>query len=199
MSLTPQEERLVRVSAAIVLGDWRALQRLRAEAPPGEPDRAWREAVLQSHLFAGFPRLVEAYEVLDRAGGLGPPDSDEVRSEPDLPDRGRPLFDLIYADQSAAVRTKLTTYHPDFAAWIAGHAYGRVLTRPGLTPRQRELLAVASLATLGQSRQLTSHARGALHCGATNQDLADVFSALTPLVAAPLLQSAQSTLARLLD
>jgi 4-carboxymuconolactone decarboxylase len=198
MSLTPKEERLARVSAAIVLGDWDTLERLRAEAPPGEPDREWREAVLQSHLFAGFPRLVEAYEVLERAGGLGPPDAAEVRSEPDLPTRGAELFDQIYADQAPAVRAKLASYHPDFAAWIAGHAYGRVLTRPGLPPRPRELLAVASLAALGQTRQLTSHARGALHCGATPTDLADVFTALTPLVPPTVLHSAQTTLRRLL-
>ncbi len=198
MTLAPREERLARVSAAIVLGDWNALARLRADAPPGEPDRAWREAILQSHLFAGFPRLVEAYEVLARAGGLGSPEPDELRAEPDLPDRGRPLFDRIYAENAPAVRALLTSYHPDFAAWIAGHAYGRVLTRPGLDPRTRELLAVASLTALGQDRQLTSHARGALHCGATPEDLTAILSAIAPLVDSTRLESARTVIQRLL-
>lgn len=167
MSLSAKDARLVRLSTAIVLGRWDDLRRLRARAPSGEPDRAWREAALQTHLFAGFPRLVEAYGVLERAGGLGPLDEGEYRAEPDRPERGAELFARIYAASAGEVRELLRRHHPDFADWVAGHAYGRVLARPGLEPGRRELLAVAALAALGQERQLASHARGALRCGAS--------------------------------
>ena len=59
MTLTAKDTRLVRLSAGIALGAWDEVRTLRQEAPAGEPDRAWREIVLQSHLFAGFPRVVE--------------------------------------------------------------------------------------------------------------------------------------------
>ena len=60
MSLSPGDRLLARLSAAVVLGDWEGLRALRAQAPPGQPDRRWREALLQTHLFAGFPRTIEA-------------------------------------------------------------------------------------------------------------------------------------------
>jgi 4-carboxymuconolactone decarboxylase len=171
MALSEEERRLVRLFAAIVLGDWDEAARVRRSAPPGEPDRAWRETVLQTHVFAGFPRTVEAYGVLDAAGGLGKPDPDEALSETDQPARGRELFERIYAGHAQRVRESLASGHPDFAAWIEGHAYGRVLARPGLAPDRRELLAVVALAAFAQERQLASHVRGALRCGATAGDV----------------------------
>ena len=177
MTLSAKDRRLAAVSVAIVQGHWERLARLRREAPSGEPDREWREAVLQTHLFAGFPRLVEAYEVLGRWGGLGPLEADEARAESDRPGEGRQLFERIYADKAASVLARIRTHHPDFGDWIEGHAYGRVLARPGLSPDRRELCAVACLAALGQERQLASHARGALRCGATREQVLDVLSA----------------------
>jgi len=178
MTLSSHDTRLVRLITAVVLGDWKGLAELRRAAPAGEPDRGWRETVLQAHLFAGFPRVVEAYGVLGANGGLGRPEADELRDEPDLPERGAELFDRIYGDHADRVRRFLHEGHPDFAAWIAGHAYGRVLTRPGLAADRRELLAVAALAATGQERQLASHARGALRCGASVSEVRAVIETI---------------------
>jgi alkylhydroperoxidase/carboxymuconolactone decarboxylase family protein YurZ len=177
-----RDRRLARLFAAIVLGRWDEAVALRRAAPAGEPDRAWREAVLQTHVFAGFPRTVEAYAVLASAGGLGALDADERLGETEQPERGRALFERIYAGDSERVRELLLAGHPDFAKWIEGHAYGRVLSRPGLSPARRELLAIAGLAALGQDRQLASHARGALRCGATREDVHAVLEAIRDLV-----------------
>ena len=182
MVLTDRDRRLLRLSTAVVLGHWQALGALRDEAPGGEPDRGWREAVLQAHLFAGFPRVVEALSVLGAHGGLGEPAADEVRAEPDLPQRGTELFDRIYGDHADRVRRFLSAAHPDFADWVAGHAYGRVLTRPGLPADRRELLAVAALAATDQDRQLASHARGSLRCGATVEEVRGAVESVRDLI-----------------
>lgn len=167
MSLTDLERRLVRLFAACVLGRFDEVARLRRAAPAGEPNRAWRETLLQVHVFAGFPRLVEAYGVLAAEGGLGELAAEEILGERDQHARGRALFERIYRNDADKVRAFLVAGHPDFADWIEGHAYGRILARPGLEPAQRELLAVAALTVLGQERQLASHVRGAVRCGAT--------------------------------
>ncbi|MBK7877955.1 MAG: carboxymuconolactone decarboxylase family protein, partial [Planctomycetes bacterium] len=172
MTLADRDARLVRLFAAAVLGRFDVVRALRARAPGGEPDRAWREVVLQVHVFAGFPRLVETYGVLEAAGGLGTIEPDEAlgdRSAEAARADGRALFERIYASDAPAVHGMLARHHPDFARWIEEHAYGRVLARPGLEPRLRELCAVAALAVLGQERQLASHVRGALRCGATRR------------------------------
>lgn len=168
--MNAKAERLVRLSATIVAGDWDAVRALRAAAPEGEPDRAWREVVLQSHLFAGFPRVVEAFEVLDEAGGLGTWEAGEDESDWS-PARGDELFERIYGSGTDAVRERLASFHPNYAAMIREHAYTRVLTRPGLDAATRELCAVAALIVLGTDRQLASHARGAVRCGASAEDV----------------------------
>lgn len=182
MTLDARDTRVLRLSTAIVLGAWDEVLRIRAAAPPGEPDRAWREAVLQAHVFAGFPRVVEAYGVLQAAGGLGQLEPDEVLDEPELPERGRELFERIYADHSARIGQFLRDSHPDFARWIEGHAYGRILTRPGLSAARRELLAVAALAAFGQERQLASHVRGALRCGASESEVVEALQCVRDLI-----------------
>src|SRR5687767_6157714 len=77
MALSPADRRLVRLFTACVLGRFDVVRELRSSAVPPEPDRRWREAVLQVHVFAGFPRLVEAYGVLALEGGLGEEGPDE--------------------------------------------------------------------------------------------------------------------------
>ncbi len=183
MSLDESDRRLVRLFAAAVLGRFDEVVRVRRSAAPGEPDRRWRETVLQVHVFAGFPRQVELYGVLESCGGLGPFDPDEIAGDSgDDRDRGRALFEQIYRDDSPAVREMLARHHPDFARWIAEHAYGRVLSRGGLPADRRELLAVVALAALGQERQLASHARGAMRCGATRAELDDALDCVADLI-----------------
>jgi alkylhydroperoxidase/carboxymuconolactone decarboxylase family protein YurZ len=57
-----------------------------------------------------------------------------------------------------------------------------VLTRAGLDPARRELLSVACLAALGQERQLASHLRGAIACGAEPREIRDALEAVADLV-----------------
>jgi len=196
MALGGKDRRLLRLFAAVVLGNWEVVGELRRAAPAGEPDRAWRETVLQAHVFAGFPRVVEAYGVLGAAGGLGTPEAEEVLAEAEQPARGRALFERIYGDHAERVRRFLRQGHPDFAAWIEGHAYGRILSRPGLPADRRELLAVAALAALGQDRQLASHARGSLRCGATAEEVHGVLETIADLVDPERRERAERVLAR---
>ncbi|MEO6709896.1 MAG: carboxymuconolactone decarboxylase family protein, partial [Planctomycetota bacterium] len=177
-----RERRLARLFTVVVLGDWEKLRRERHAAPAGEPDRGWRECVLQAHIFAGFPRVVEAYGVLASCGGLGQIEPEELLAESDQPERGRALFERIYEKEAVRVREMLRAGHPDFERWIEGHAYGRILSRPGLEPRTRELLAVAGLAALGQDRQMASHARGALRCGARPEEVGEVIESVADLI-----------------
>lgn len=191
-ALGDKDRRLVRLFAACVLGRFDEVARLRREAPAGEPDRAWREALLQVHVFAGFPRLVEAYGVLASEGGLGRVEPEEVLGESDQHARGRALFDRIYQTDADKVRGLLAAGHPDFAQWIEGHAYGRILARPGLLPAQRELLACAALAVLGQERQLASHVRGAVRCGAGAEAVRAVIDTVADLAGAERAESART-------
>ncbi len=197
MSLTDPDRRLLRLFLACVVGNWEEVRRLRRAASAGEPNRRWREALLQVHLFAGVPRQVEAAGVLVTAGGLGTLDPDELEGTSDVRERGAALFDRIYADDSDAVRGMLARGHPDFERWVLEHAYGRVLSRPGLPPDRRELLAVVALAALGQERQLASHVRGARRCGASAEEISEALEAVSDLMEPARLEAAHRLIARL--
>lgn len=177
------ERELVELTLWTTLGNWSALADLR-RSQPGLASVRGREALLQLHLFCGFPRIVEAFGVLSEAGGLGTPEPAELRAEADRPDAGRELFDRIYAGQAERVAGLLGNHHADFQGWILGHAYGRVLSRPGLSAPERELLACVALTATEQHRQLASHVRGALRCGATRRDLLTLLQVLEELLPA---------------
>ena len=181
MSLDDGERRLARLFLASVLGDWEEVVRLRRSCAAGEPDRRWREALLMVHLFGGVPRQVEAAALLASEGGLGELEAGELEDESVDVARGSALFDRIYGDDSRAVRAMLAKGHPQFERWVLRHAYGRVLARPGLDASRRELLAVVALAALGQERQLAGHARGALRCGATREEIEEALDAVQDL------------------
>jgi len=66
--------------------------------------------------------------------------------------------------------------HAEFHDFVLSTAYGRILTRPHLDPRARELVAVALLAVMDQPRQFTGHARGARHFGVTATELREALA-----------------------
>lgn len=198
MALTGAEQRLLQLFGAGVLGEWERVRQLRSAMPASEVQRALRETALQMHLFAGVPRGVEFHAVLLEAGGLGPSDAEECAAESESVTtlRGRALFERIYAQDSAGVEQQLSRAHPRFAAWILEHAYGRVLSRPGLEARMRELLACVALALLGQERQLASHARGARRVGASQAEVLAALDCVADLDRAGKLTSARAIAAR---
>ena len=139
------------------------------------PVRDLQEALLQTFLFAGYPRVIHAFEQLDevlRARGLAsdpvldrlPPRSTAVAF---FRRRGREVFREVYRDDTDVVMDRIRGFHPEFMEWILEEAYGKVLGRPFLDLKTRELIAAGLLTALELPRQLTPHLRGALRAGAT--------------------------------
>ncbi len=54
---------------------------------------------------------------------------------------------------------------PELANWIIEEGYGKVLSRPGISLRLRELFSVALLAATGFPRQLFAHLRALVEMG----------------------------------
>jgi 4-carboxymuconolactone decarboxylase len=120
--------------------------------------------LLQVVPFAGFGRAINAFWVLHE---LRPSRPFRVDRRPARRARGERLCRRIYGPSYGALMRRMGAFHPDLAAWILEDGYGRVLTRPGLSGVERELLAVAALAALKLDRQLESHVRGARRLGAS--------------------------------
>jgi AhpD family alkylhydroperoxidase len=133
--------------------------------------QAFEETLLQAVLFCGFPRVINASRVLHEdwppaappAGGGLPIEQQRAA--------GEALFASIYGDNSDAVKGMLLSYHRELHDFVLDTAYGRILTRPGLEPSVRELMAVGVLALTGQIPQMVAHGRGARNWGATAEEL----------------------------
>ncbi len=133
------------------------------------------EALLQLVPFAGFGRAINAFWILHE---LRPVREFRTDRRPGRRARGLRLCRRIYGRSTGALLRRMGAFHPDLAAWILEDGYGRVLARPGLPARDRELLAVAALAASGGlERQLESHLRGARRLGATERRIRDVLRA----------------------
>lgn len=172
--LARQERLLVVAKASVSPADWTLLRECVVTARETGLCRAWlEETLLQAVLFFGFPRCVSAFEVLQQHW---PADASRGGAVPRRQQRaaGGELFDAIYGRNSAAVREMLRGFHQEFHDFVVEAAYGRILSRPGLGKRLRELLSVGALAVLRQIPQLVGHARGALHFGATEAELREV-------------------------
>ncbi len=166
------ERELETVSAAVVRGELRALQ--------------VEEALLQSYLFLGYPAALEALAVWRRVSGLPPDPGAEAgageREEARWKLRGPRVKARVYGALTEPLAENIRTLHPALAVWMVDEGYGKVLGRPGLALRDRELLIVTLLAVQDAPRQLHSHLRGALRCGVDPEEVEGVLEALAPWV-----------------
>lgn len=170
--LAPGLRLLVLTTTSTARADWDALGAVVREARRrGMPRVELEETLLQGVLFFGFPRSVSAFEILVQEWPVDDPPAGGGLPRHEWHDAGTRLFDSIYDKNAAAVHAMLRGFHGEFHDFVLESAYGRVLSRPGLDARRREILAVASLAVLDQAPQLVAHARGARRFGADDAEL----------------------------
>ncbi|MCA8948913.1 MAG: carboxymuconolactone decarboxylase family protein [Planctomycetes bacterium] len=175
--LEPRVRLLVTGLVAIWRADWPTLGAAAKAAQDRSLPRAdLEEMLLQSVLFCGFPRAVTAFEQLGEVWPAASPPTGGALPAAEQGAAGRQLFSAIYGRNAAAVDAMLAGFHNEFRSFVLDVAYGRILTRPGLSGHDRELLAVAALAASDQRRQFAGHARGALHLGATRTVLREVLT-----------------------
>jgi 4-carboxymuconolactone decarboxylase len=179
---------LVRISLCGALGDEErlrdALERALGDGVgPGEA----REALLQIYLFAGYPRAINALRVLAETtggkgdGSAGEAGGREAAEEPGvLEEKGLELMRLIYGRSLESLLANMRELHPDLARWIVREGYGKVLSRPGLDVKDRELCVVAVLEALGCDGQLEAHRRGARNAGASPEEIAQAVELAAP-------------------
>jgi 4-carboxymuconolactone decarboxylase len=176
---------LVRLAAAVTAGD-EAQVRLQVAAAVHAVRPEWvEEVILQSYLFAGFPRALNAAREWRKVSGRPAPAHDEGENHHDAAEwalRGERTCEVVYGPFYGRLRHNIRALHPALDAWMIVDGYGKVLSRPQLDLLRREFCIVAACAAARQDRQLHSHLHGALHAGATETDLRLVLDALHGLL-----------------
>jgi 4-carboxymuconolactone decarboxylase len=192
---------LVQLSAAIAASDEATIRYWLVQAARDVPPLHVEELVLQSYLFCGFPRALNAAREWRRVSQRLAPATDEaedVSLVQEWRERGEQTCAAVYDGMYEKLRLNVRDLHPALDAWMVVDGYGKVLARPGLDLPRRELCVVAACAAMGQDRQLHSHLRGALNVGVAPEALRDAIDAIGGLIGADRAWSAQLLLARVL-
>ena len=161
--------RLVRLAGAVAAGDEAAVRAATESAAPVVPAVWAEELLLQSYLFCGFPRALNAMREWRRLSGAhASADGDAARETLDeWRARGEATCATVYGRFYPGLRRNVRALHPALDAWMVVEGYGKILSRPGLDLARRELCVVAACAATRQERQLHSHLHGALNAGAS--------------------------------
>jgi 4-carboxymuconolactone decarboxylase len=145
---TAQLVELAAVLAASTEGEMRASLGAAAKCTI---DPVWvEELVLQTYLFAGFPRTLNGMRLWRRASNRTAETADFEESLSSLwTSRGEKTCEEVYGTLYKRLRANIRTLHPALDSWMID-LYGRVLGRPGLDLKRRELCIVAACAALSQ-------------------------------------------------
>jgi 4-carboxymuconolactone decarboxylase len=178
---------LIGLAATVAIGneaDVRAAMAVAARSV----DPTWvEELLLQSYLFVGFPRALNATREWRKASGIAAPLADEGAEVGNVEEwtlRGAATCAIVYGSMYAQLRANVRSLHPALDVWMIVEGYGKVLSRPGLDLKRRELCIVAMCAVLDQERQLHSHLHGALNAGASHAEVAGALAAVEPILGA---------------
>jgi 4-carboxymuconolactone decarboxylase len=192
---------LVQLSAAIAASDEATVRFWLLQAARDVPPLHVEELVLQSYLFCGFPRALNAAREWRRLSQRSAPASDETEDvglSEEWRERGELTCAAVYGGMYEKLRLNVRDLHPALDSWMVVDGYGKVLSRPGLDLQRRELCIVAACAAMGQDRQLHSHLRGSLNVGVDPAALGEALDAVAGLIGADRARSAQLLLARVL-
>jgi 4-carboxymuconolactone decarboxylase len=115
-------------------------------------------------------------------------------------ERGDALLRKIDGDKVADnLIARYENLAPDFTRYLIEFAFGEVYAREG-DLKQRELVAIASLATMGGcDSQLETHVHGAFNVGLKESEIVEAVMTLIPYIGFPKTLNAMSIVKRVVD
>jgi 4-carboxymuconolactone decarboxylase len=172
---------LVRLAVVISAGTDHQVMDAIARARNTIPPEWVEELILQTHLFAGFPRALNAMRAWRRVSPE-PVSPASTGGTSEWRETGETTCAAVYGDMYERLRQNIRHLHPALDDWMIVEGYGKVLSRPGLDLARRELCIVAACAASGQDRQLHSHLHGARNVGVEPGVLDGVIDAIADLL-----------------
>ena len=179
MSLDPQTLALVRIAVATATGDEAKLRDRMVAARAAQVPGQWvDELLLQSFLNVGYPLALVAFGVWRGVAGPVPESKKgEAIAHPEWElwtKRGVEACAQVYGRTYHKLMLNLQALHPAIEPLVVVDAYGKILARPGLDARRRELCTLAAIAMQNAPKQLHAHLRGALNTGSKREDVDEV-------------------------
>ncbi len=165
---------LVRIATATATGDEAKLRERMIAARAADVPGAWvEELLLQGFLNVGYPLTLVAFAVWREVAGPVK-DAGEPIAHPEWDrwtERGVKACAEVYGRTYHKLLVNLRALHPAIEPLVVVDAYGKILSRPGLDTKRRELCTLAAIAMLNAPKQLHAHLRGALNTGSTREEV----------------------------
>jgi 4-carboxymuconolactone decarboxylase len=190
---------LVRLAAVVAGSEEAQVRDAFAQSVHLVPSLWIEELVIQSYLFCGFPRALNAAREWRRVAPTPAPltdEGDDVTHVDEWRQRGEATCAAVYGQMYEKLRVNVRHLHPALDAAMLIEGYGKILSRPGLDLPRRELCIVAACAATAQDRQLHSHLHGALNVGVPPAVLSAAIDSLASLLGEERTRSVRLLLAR---
>jgi 4-carboxymuconolactone decarboxylase len=172
---------LVRLSAILASSDEEDVRAALQQAAKTTSHEWIEELLLQTYLFAGFPRTLNGMREWRRL--VAAPVSREVAPDYErFKERGERTCAMVYGPMYERLRRNIRDLRPVLDEWMIVEGYGKVLSRPGLDLGRRELCIVAACAATAQDRQLQSHLHGARNVGVAEPVVTAVLESLREVI-----------------
>ena len=129
------------------------------------------ETLLQNYLFAGYPSALSSIKILKEyyPNKILPKVADMNLYH--FRRTGEARCKKVYGNKFEKLISNINNFSPEMAEWLVLEGYGKVLSRPGLSFKERELCIVAVLAAMKFDDQLYSHINGAIKAGASADEI----------------------------
>jgi 4-carboxymuconolactone decarboxylase len=105
---------------------------------------------------------------------------------------------LTGTDDPARVATGMEHRHGALGSFAVDHVLGNLWSRPQLSRRDRSLIVVAFLATIGSRAELEAHVAGALNHGVTPDEVAEIINQVAGYAGFPMAMAATRIVDRVL-
>ena len=185
------DRELVRIAALATLGSQKYLEietteALKLDVKPIEI----REAIYQITPYIGFARTVDALDTINRvfkAHGIKLPlEKQGTVDDSTRFDKGLEVQIGIFGDAIRQMRQNAPADAAHFNDDLATFCFGDTYTRGTLDLKQREMLTMAAIASLGGCEpQLKGHIAGNRSVGNTRAEVLAVLTAINPFIGFP--------------
>ena len=204
-NLSVKQQAIVRIAAVTGKGDLSKLKtELNAGLEAGLTVNQIREVLVHLYAYAGFPRSIRGLQtmmaVLEERKAKGITDekgaeASPINSQLSKYERGKAILEVLSGVPEVGAKTGYAAFAPEIEVFLKEHLFADIFERDVLTYRERELVTIAVLSSIGGLEpMLRSHLNISLHIGLSPEQLQQFVALIKSTIGKKEAKSAQSVL-----
>lgn len=208
--LDARQKSLVSISSYTTQGNIDALNKALNEGlDAGVTINEIKELLVQLYAYCGFPRSLNGIgtfmKVLEerKSNGINDEQGKEIRMHSTSGDRyekGRKVLEELTQTPQAKPAPGFGEFSPRIDAFLKEHLFADIFDSDVLSYHQRELITIASLASLpGAEPQLSAHINFGMNVGVTEKQLYGLFAVIEKTAGKEAAESGRKILKRVIE